>query len=76
MTNSLANTSSSERPRRLDLRQQRITAQVTDAAQRKPGGHVTTDRNRCGYLAEHADGCTRWIVNNAYGSLIGSGEWS
>jgi hypothetical protein len=57
-------------------RQQRILAAVIEAARRKPGGHVATDRNRVSYWATHWRGKTRWSVIDAYGFLIASGDAS
>jgi hypothetical protein len=61
---------------RLDPRQQCILDAVIDAAQRKPGGHVATDRNRWSYWAIHFHGRTRWSATDAYGFLIASGATS
>jgi hypothetical protein len=82
MTSSLANTSAAERPTRapvirLDPRQQRILAAVIEAAQRKPGGHVFTERHGFSYWAQrHWRGKTSWSIRDQYKFTIASGATS
>jgi hypothetical protein len=83
MTSSLANTSAAERQPirppviRLDPRQQRILASVIEAAQRKPGGHLFTDRHGFSYGAQRDwRGKTRWSIRDQYKFIIASGVTS
>jgi hypothetical protein len=76
MTNPQINSSASLTPSRLNLRQQCILSEIIDNAQRKPGGHVATDRDGCTYWAKHINGRTCWTVSDWNRVPIAKGECS
>jgi hypothetical protein len=57
----------------LNPRQQRILAEIIDAAQRKPGGHCAIDQFRNSYCAQRRAGRTRWSVADAFRQIIAEG---
>jgi hypothetical protein len=57
----------------LNLRQQRILAEIIDAAQRKPGGHCAIDQFRNSYCAQRRAGRTRWSIADAFRQIIAQG---
>lgn len=75
----MANTSTAARSlpapaNHLNAYQQRILAEIIEAARRKPGPRIGIDRNRCSYCAWHVRGRIRWSVKDAFYSPIAAGE--